>query len=618
MKDQADIRKNQKIRILHYQRNVDWGAQILISCLKMSARRLFGAEAVTDKALEQQVEEVPAQVATQKRKHGQRSVNKVEGIYEVTALDPKDGEPIEPAGVNAKWRNRCGKVMRDHCKITWQDWRQVPDGRKDDMWADVMAIIQFQPADLERAKKATMSTLNHIFQDYKSKLNCQYVKKNRTLFDKHGNISQQEWDEFVEQKTSSASKELSEKMVELNKRDKFKARLGSGRYKKKIPIWREQEAKLHTGGKPDPLPNTNERTRNWVYGRIELIEEGEIIVKDHATSEFVQALKGPIAAQTEAGLFTPEYHKNELAKAIGTKEHGGRVRGVSSSATWKEGFSETSSHLYKKHTLHKKEQEDKAKEDWRQQLLMFAIDKESGRLDPNLQAAVDAFIRGKTLHNRDIPPGYVRVTVSEIVPGYKDNEIECPIPEIVQPRETIQVKPPLIAATAVQVQAPVIQVQHAPVIVKASVIPKMITGFDKEPRDPKARNDVDKYLAGLKKCLASTGKLVIEEQDPRDKVSYDDYILDNPVDDVDYPTFKLDKPLISNNMYKNLPWEMRKLHDWYMMSSKEEVTAITCRIPIEVFNEEDDEQTLGLFWEDVHLMFHLGRMDITFITLWCM
>ncbi|GJN03431.1 hypothetical protein PR202_ga20876 [Eleusine coracana subsp. coracana] len=100
--------------------------------------------------------------------------------------------------------------------------------------------------------------------------------------------------------------------------------------------------------------------------------------------------------QTEAGLFTPQYHKDELAKAIGTKENGGRVRGVSSSATWKEGFSDRSLHLYKKHTLNRKEREDKAKEDWRRQLLMFAIDKESGHLDPNLQAAMDAFLRGSS------------------------------------------------------------------------------------------------------------------------------------------------------------------------------------------------------------------------------
>ena len=98
----------------------------------------------------------------------------------------------------------------------------------------------------------------------------------------------------------------------------------------------------------------------------------------------------------EAGLFTPEDHKDQLTMAIRTNEHGGRVRGVSSSATWKEGLSETSPHLYKKRTLHKKDQEEKAKEDWRRQLLQFVIDKESGHLDPNLQAAMDAFLRGSS------------------------------------------------------------------------------------------------------------------------------------------------------------------------------------------------------------------------------
>ena len=35
MKDQANTRKKQKICILHYQRNIDWGARTLITCLKM-------------------------------------------------------------------------------------------------------------------------------------------------------------------------------------------------------------------------------------------------------------------------------------------------------------------------------------------------------------------------------------------------------------------------------------------------------------------------------------------------------------------------------------------------------------------------------------------------------
>ncbi|KAK3127145.1 hypothetical protein QOZ80_7AG0568910 [Eleusine coracana subsp. coracana] len=386
------------------------------------------------------------------------------------------------------------------------------------MWADVMATIRFQPADLERAKKATMSTLNHIFRDYKSKLNCQYIKKNQTHFDKHGNISQQEWDEFVEQKMSSASKELCEKMVELNK---YKPRLG------------------------------------------------EIIMKDPTTVEVVQALKGPITTQTEAGMFTPEYHKNELAKAIGTKEHGGRaamdvfLRG--SSTFMQPSVSTQPSVSGQPSVLMESETENITKDTPCELHVPF------GYKGKTMKVASGTAFPGEMLHNRDIPPGYVCVTVSEIVPGYEDNEIEYPIPE---------------------------------------------AGFDKEPKDPKTKSDVDEYLAALKKRLVSTGKLVLQEEDPRNVLSYDDQILENPVDDVDYPKFILGKPLISNNMYKNLPWEMQKLHDWYMMTSKEGVTEITCSIPKEVFNE-DDEQILYLFWEDVHSMFRLDQMDVTFITLWC-
>ena len=46
-----------------------------------------------------------------------------------------------------------------------------------------------------------------------------------------------------------------------------------------------------------------------------------------------------------------------------------------------------------------------------------------------MKVASGMALPGRTLHNQDIPPGYVRASVSEIVAGYKDNEIECPIPE---------------------------------------------------------------------------------------------------------------------------------------------------------------------------------------------
>ncbi|GJN03721.1 hypothetical protein PR202_ga21197 [Eleusine coracana subsp. coracana] len=162
-------------------------------------------------------------------------------------------------------------------------------------------------------------------------------------------------------------------------------------------------------------------------------------------------------------------------------------------------------------------------------------------------------------------------TLSPII--YSDNK---PLPQTVQlepppvvvkappmlvQSPAIQVEPPSTAAATVEVQAPVIQVQPAPVVVKALVVPKTIAGFDKESKDLKEKNDVDKYLAGLKERLASTAKLVLQQQDPRDRLSYDDQILDNPTDDVDYRKFIFGKPLISKNMYKNLLWEMQKLQD---------------------------------------------------------
>ena len=82
------------------------------------------AEATNVSPQQQSEEECQAETAivtTNKRRRGERSTNKAEGIYDVISLDPKDGAPLEPEGVHAKWRNRCGKVVRDICKITWEN-----------------------------------------------------------------------------------------------------------------------------------------------------------------------------------------------------------------------------------------------------------------------------------------------------------------------------------------------------------------------------------------------------------------------------------------------------------------------------------------------------------------
>ena len=99
-------------------------------------------------------------------------------------------------------------------------------------------------------------------------------------------------------------------------------------------------------------------------------------------------------------------------------------------------------------------------------------------------------------------------------------------------------------------------------------------------------------------------------------VQYDDAIFKDG-EDLDYPIFIVRKPMVSEMTYSNLPWEMRKMHDWYVQKSKG-VDLNICKILSDIFNDEGDYNILGLYFSDVHAMYRLERMDISFITLWCM
>jgi hypothetical protein len=55
-----------------------------------------------------------------------------EGIIKVMTQFP-DGSPIEPKGVNAKWLNDCGVLVREKCKITWIDWDAIQVNEKEDL-----------------------------------------------------------------------------------------------------------------------------------------------------------------------------------------------------------------------------------------------------------------------------------------------------------------------------------------------------------------------------------------------------------------------------------------------------------------------------------------------------
>jgi hypothetical protein len=51
-------------------------------------------------------------------------LNKIQqGIIRITA-QYSDGSPIEPEGILSKWKNDCGVVSMEKCKIDWS-WDDV-------------------------------------------------------------------------------------------------------------------------------------------------------------------------------------------------------------------------------------------------------------------------------------------------------------------------------------------------------------------------------------------------------------------------------------------------------------------------------------------------------------
>ena len=63
------------------------------------------------------------------------------------------------------------------------------------------------------------------------------------------------------------------------------------------------------------------------------------------------------------------------------------------------------------------------------------------------------------------------------------------------------------------------------------------------------------------------------------------------------------------------PWEMRRLHTFYMEASKKGLGNITARSPADCFGEE------GYVWldfSDLHAIYRRDKMDVNYVGVWCM
>jgi hypothetical protein len=191
-------------------------------------------------------------------------LNKIhEGIIKVTTQCP-NGSPIEPKGILSKWRNECGVLASEKCKITGIDRGAVSVNEKEALWELIKTHYVFLFEYEERGKRATILTIGRALRWFRHALNKFYVQPGVSPFNRFGFITPNEWNTFQQLHTTLEAMSHSNRMKELIQKNKFKHRLRPGGYKALIPLWTKKEQELREAGIPDPLEGCMLHMRNWI------------------------------------------------------------------------------------------------------------------------------------------------------------------------------------------------------------------------------------------------------------------------------------------------------------------------------------------------------------------
>lgn len=145
------------------------------------------------------------------------------------------GEPLSLEDACAKYSNQCRVIVRDNVKITWKDWKNVTDAKKDVCWMELKSKFFFpEGTDEEAAKDCALKTMGKLWWNWKTNLNKKYIQKDLNPFKDYGKITQAQWDEFVALKTIAEEKEKRRKMSELARRNAYPDCLGLTGYHPKV------------------------------------------------------------------------------------------------------------------------------------------------------------------------------------------------------------------------------------------------------------------------------------------------------------------------------------------------------------------------------------------------
>ena len=295
------------------------------------------------------------------RNRGDRGLNKFpDKTYKITDVSP-NGQPLALEEALPKFRNALGFLVRDNLDITIQQWRDVSDDVKNQMWNKLVTRFVLPGGSEELVKKYTMKQFAINFRNWRSEMNTKFAKKGLDPTKKY-KISAGQWAVFLEQRSSPDFISLSEANSELSKKNKYRHHLGTGGYKRQVPKWRQEDAEKKAAGLPTLSEQLGERTANWIRARKPRETESGVSFDDPTVEEAAKNIYA-IAAKQSEGTFKPQREKDILTAGLGNPEHPGRVRGISSKEGWKEGFRPQWEGLYKKRDRYKEEMTNYFKEE---------------------------------------------------------------------------------------------------------------------------------------------------------------------------------------------------------------------------------------------------------------
>ena len=98
---------------------------------------------------------------------------------------------------------------------TIPDWPTVPEGRKEAMWQMLRQTFILPRGTQDRVSHYARKMLGESSRRWKSEFNSKYVKQGRTPFADYVEITQEQWEEFVRQKSTEQSLALSKKNIDM-------------------------------------------------------------------------------------------------------------------------------------------------------------------------------------------------------------------------------------------------------------------------------------------------------------------------------------------------------------------------------------------------------------------